>query len=91
MKRQLALASMLALLAMPALAAQSVSIDGMVEIVIYLVIIGLIFWVVWWFIGYVGVPEPFNKIIRVVMGLFALLIVLNLLLGMLGHPIVNVR
>ena len=91
MKQISLFAALISMFTMPALAAQSVSIDGLVEVIVYLVIVGLIFWVVWWFVGYVGVPEPFNKVIRVVMGLFALLIVISLLLSMLGHPIVNFR
>lgn len=81
----------LLMLALPAFAVQTVSIDGMISLVVYLVIIALIFWVVWWFIGYVGVPEPFNKVIRVVMGLIALLVVISILLGMLGQPVMNFR
>jgi len=62
-------------------------INSLVSFVVYLVIIGLIFWVIWWFVGYVGVPEPFNKVIRVVLGLFALIIVVGLLLSLVGHPL----
>lgn len=41
----------------------------MLSLLVTLVVAGLIFWLVWWFIDYVGVPEPFNKVIRVVIGL----------------------
>ena len=81
----------LTLLPLPALAATSIGIDGLLSFVIYLVIIGLVFWCIWWFLGYVGVPEPFNKVIRVVIGLVALIIVVNLLLGLVGTPIFNFR
>jgi len=64
----------------------AISLSGLLGLVVYLVIIGLIFWVIWWFLGYVGVPEPFNKVIRVIIGLVALIIVINLLLGFAGHP-----
>lgn len=67
-------------------AAAALSLDGLLSFVIYLVIVGLIFWCIWWFLGYVGVPEPFNKVIRVVIGLVALIIVINLLLGLIGSP-----
>ncbi len=60
---------------------------GLFSMLIYLVIVGLIFYVCWWFLGYVGVPEPFNKVIRVILGLIALIIVVNLLLSLIGHPI----
>ncbi len=80
----------LALVSMPALAA-TFSLNGLLELIIYLVVVGLIFWVIWWFLGYVGVPEPFNKVIRVILGLIALVIVINLLLGLVGSPLFTLR
>ena len=71
--------------------AATISMGGMLEFIVYIVIISLIFWVVWWFIGYVGVPEPFNKVIRVVLGLFALIIVINLLMSMVGTPLFRIN
>ena len=62
-------------------------INTLVSFVIYLVVIGLIFFCIWWFVGYVGVPEPFNKVIRVVIGLVALVVVIGLLLSLVGHPL----
>jgi hypothetical protein len=65
----------------------------MIELLIQMVILGLIFWVIWWFIGYVGIPEPFNKVLRVVVGLVALILVINILLGLTGSglPVLNLR
>lgn len=85
-----ALLALLGLMPSTALAA-TVSVDSLVSTVVYLVIIALIFWAIWWFLGYVGVPEPFNKVIRVLIGLAALVIVVNILLGMAGHPLVTFR
>lgn len=64
-----------------------ISSAALVSLLVTLVIVGLIFWLVWWFIGYVGVPEPFNKVIRVVIGLVVLVYLINLLLGIGGHPL----
>lgn len=85
------LAIVLALASPAAFAAVSLSLEGMLSIIIWLVIVGLIFWCIWWFVGYVGVPEPFNKVIRVIMGLVALIIVVNLLLGLVGSPMFTLR
>lgn len=85
MKRT-ALALILSLASFSAFAAP-IDGSGLLNLLVYLVIVGLIFWVIWWFLGYVGVPEPFNKVIRVVMGLIALIIVINILLGMIGSPL----
>lgn len=62
----------------------------LISLIVYIVVLGLIFWLVWWFIGYVGIPEPFNKVLRVVVGLIAFLIILSFLLSLLGHPVFNV-
>jgi hypothetical protein len=56
---------------------------------ITLVIVGCIFWLCWWFVGYIGLPEPFNKVARVVIGLVALIFLINFLLGFIGHPLVR--
>jgi hypothetical protein len=64
------------------------SVEGLINALIWLVVIGLIFWLIWWFVGYVGLPEPFNKIARVIIGLVAFIVLLYFLLGFLpplGH------
>jgi hypothetical protein len=58
----------------------------LISLIVYIVVLGLIFWLVWWFIGYVGIPEPFNKVLRVIVGLIAFLIILSFLLSLIGHP-----
>jgi hypothetical protein len=77
---------MLALLT-PILAA----IDGqdLLSMLVQIVIIGLICWLLFWFIGWCAIPEPFNKVARVIIGLFILIFLINLLMGMSGHPMVE--
>lgn len=59
----------------------------MLSVLVTLVIVGLIFWLVWWFVGYVGLPEPFNKVVRVLVGLCALIFLINILLSLTGTPL----
>jgi hypothetical protein len=63
--------------------------SSLLSVLITLVIVGLIFWLLWWFIGYVGLPEPFNKVAKVIIGLIALIFLINLLLGFSGHPLIR--
>lgn len=58
--------------------------SGLLNMLITLVIAGLIFWLIWWFLDYIGIPEPFNKVIRVIIGLVALIFLINILLGVGG-------
>lgn len=66
-------------------------IDGnaLVGLVVWLIVAGLICWVLWWLIGYIGLPAPFDKAARVVVALIAAIIVINALLGLGGHPLIE--
>ena len=81
--KRLALFSWLATASGYAMAA-GFSVEGLISLVIWLVIVGLIMYLLWWFVGYVGLPAPFDKVVRVLIGLVALIILLYLLLGLLG-------
>ena len=74
------------LIATPAFAAVSISLSSLVSFIVYLVIVGLIFWLLWWLVAFIGLPEPFSKIAKVVIAVVAVLICINLLLGMAGAP-----
>jgi hypothetical protein len=59
------------------------------NLVIQLVLCGLVFWLILWFVGWVGVPEPFLKIIKVVLGLVVLVFLINIIMGFGGHPMIH--
>ena len=86
MRNLLPLAALLFLLH-PSLAFAAISGVNMLDVLLNLFIWGLIFWAIWWFIGFTGpIPEPFNKLVRVILGLFALIIIINILLSLVGRP-----
>ena len=58
--------------------------NSLIGVLIYLVIWGLIFYVCWWGLAKIGLPEPFGKIATVVLVLAAVVVLLNLLLGFVG-------
>ena len=60
------------------------SLDSLVHIIIYLLIVGGVCWLLWWLISYIGLPEPFNKIARVIIAVVAVLLCINLLLELGG-------
>ncbi len=67
----------------------AISGDQLISAVIWIVVVGVIFWLVTWLIAYIGVPEPFNKVIKVIMAVAAVLILINVLLSFTGHPLVK--
>ncbi len=64
-------------------------IDALVSIVIYILVGGAICWLLWWLIGFIGVPEPFAKIARGVVAVVAVFFLISLLLSFIGHPLIG--
>jgi hypothetical protein len=58
--------------------------QSLVSILVYLIVWGLILYVLWWGIGKLGLPEPFGKIATVVLVVLTVVVLLNLLLGFTG-------
>ncbi len=65
----------------------AISGNDLVEFVIMLLVAGLIFWLLTWLIGYIGVAEPFAKIAKAVVAIVAVLFVINALLSLTGHRV----
>jgi hypothetical protein len=61
-----------------------ISISGAVTIVVYLIVAGLIFYLLWWLVGYVGLPEPFRKVANIVLAILAVMVIIGILLSLVG-------
>jgi hypothetical protein len=65
--------------------------DGMVhQLLMFLLIgicVGLIYWVGKWFIGSVGAPPMASKVWDGLFILIGLIVIINFLLGLAGHPL----
>lgn len=58
-------------------------VSALLVLLFYLVIVGLIFYVIWWGLGQITLPEPIGKVIRVVVIVVFVLILVYFLLGIL--------
>ena len=61
--------------------------DGLVSLLVYIIVGGLVAYLIWWLIGYIGLPEPFDKVARVIVALVVLVFLLNVVLGLFGTPL----
>jgi|GEM_PF-2058250 len=61
--------------------------DSLINGLIWLVCIGLVFWLLFWLITYVGLPEPFAKVAKVILAVAAVIVLINFILGLSGHPL----
>lgn len=60
-------------------------IAGLVSLVIYLLVIGLVIWLLVYLIDLLPLPEPFHRVARVVVIAIGVLIIIYLLLGLVGE------
>lgn len=59
-------------------------ISSLLGVILYLLVVGGICWLLWWLIGFIGLPEPFNKIARAIIAIVAVILCIQLLLSLLG-------
>ena len=91
MKRT-ALFAILALVAAPALAVINMSMGGLVDLIVYLIIIGVVFGILYFLIDRAPfIPEPWKTYIKYVLYFIAALMLINFLLGFAGHPLFAMR
>lgn len=61
----------------------------MLTALIWIVVAGIIFWLVTWLISYVGLPEPFAKVAKVIVAVVAAVFLINAILTIAGKPFIN--
>lgn len=87
-----ALAIILSLVSLPAFAAVNMSISGLVEFVVYLLIVGIIFGGLLWLVGKAPfIPDAGKQVITWIIYLVGALMIINLLLGLIGQPMFTLR
>lgn len=64
-------------------------INTLLTLLIWLLILGGVVYVLWWLIGVVGLPEPFNKIAKIIVAIVVAVVLLNMLIGSL--PLIRIR
>lgn len=57
--------------------------------VIQIVIAAVIYWLIEWGIAKIGIPEPFNKVLKVILVIFVVLFCINALLTIAGRPLIR--
>jgi uncharacterized membrane protein YedE/YeeE len=55
-----------------------------VHYVVYLIVAGLIFGLLWWLIDYCGLPAPIAKIAKIIVAVMIVLVLIGVLLSLVG-------
>jgi hypothetical protein len=59
-------------------------IGALINLIIYLLVLGILIWLVLYVVDAIPIPEPINRIIKVAVVVIAALVVILLLLQLLG-------
>lgn len=62
-----------------------------ITLVVYIVILGLVFYLLYWLLGQIPMPQPFKVVATVLLGLAVVLILLSILFGGVTLPRINLR
>jgi len=55
--------------------------SGLLGLLVTIIIVGLIFYLLWWLLGVIGLPEPFSKVATVILALVAVIFLIGILTG----------
>lgn len=65
---------------------QAVTASPILNAVIWIVVMGLIFYLLWWALDKIALGQPFDKVLRVILVVAVVVVLINFLLGILGSP-----
>jgi divalent metal cation (Fe/Co/Zn/Cd) transporter len=63
----------------------------LIGLLVTVIILGIIFYVLWWGLGKMALPEPFNKVAVAILVLIIVLVLLGLLTGHVNIPMFRTR
>lgn len=66
----------------------AISGSNLVNGLIYLLIMGIICWLLLWLVGMSPIPEPFKKVITWIIYVVAVLMLINWLLSLTGNAVI---
>lgn len=67
----------------------AVSGKDIVQAVLWIIGMGLIFWLLIWLLDYCKIPEPFNKVVRIILAIAAVIFLINIIMGLVGEPFIK--
>jgi hypothetical protein len=63
--------------------------SALLQLMVKVLIAAGIFWLLWWLIDYFAPPEPFNKILKGIVAIVAVIYLINVLLSLSGTPLLK--
>lgn len=67
----------------------AISGESVVEAIIWLVCLGVVFWLLNYLIDYINPPAPFGKVSKVILMIASVVVLINVVMTIAGHPLVK--
>jgi hypothetical protein len=68
-----------------------ITIAGLVSLIVTLLVFGCIVGLLFYLISIVPIPDPYRGWIKVLLQVLVVLVLIGMLLGFVGYPIVRIR
>jgi hypothetical protein len=65
--------------------------ESMLSLLVTVIVLGVVFYLLYWLVSQIPLPAPFAVVAKVLLGLFAVLILLGLLFGWAPFPHLRLR
>jgi len=65
--------------------------ESLIGLLVTVIILGLVFYVFYWLLSKIPLPEPFGVVAQVILGLIVVLVLLGLLFGHISIPVLRLR
>lgn len=63
--------------------------DSLVSLLVWLIVFGLIAYILWWAISKIPMVEPVKTIVTAIFALIVAIVLINLLLGLVDHQFIK--
>lgn len=67
----------------------AISGSALISSLVWVLCMGLVFWLLLWLLSYLAPPEPFMKIGKALLAIVAVIFLINLIMGIAGHPFIT--
>lgn len=68
-----------------------ISLQKVVHAILVIIIMGAVFWLLYWLIGFLGLPAPFGKIAYGVLAVGGVFALIGVLLDLAGYPLIKIK
>ena len=69
-----------------ALSSNGLTGSPLIDALIWVILIGFVFWLLYWLLGKAGLPEPWNKVALFALAIVAVIILIRIILRVAGNP-----